>query len=77
MNPTPILLAACVMLSGCAAADRQAVLTNLQGCERHYLGTVNAGPLNAGFNGSVQIDCPTSKGAPPVTVGTTVGGPNQ
>lgn len=42
-------------LSGCSTVGSQ-VLSNLQGCERHYDGVVSAG-LGAGFSGSVKIDC--------------------
>lgn len=55
---------ACLALSlcGCSTAGAQQVLTNLQGCERHYNGVVAAGMTGGNFSGSVKIDCPTSKG---------------
>lgn len=52
-------------LAGCASADRQAVLHNLEGCERHYLGTVSGGVVGAGFSGSVRIDCAKGDAATP------------
>lgn len=55
MTRTAILLA--LTLAGCATPDRQAVLQNLQGCERHYNGVVSGGLAGPGFSGSVRIDC--------------------
>lgn len=53
-----ILLA--LSLTGCAAMSGSnvgaAVLKNLEGCERHYDGTISAG-MGAAFSGSVKIDC--------------------
>lgn len=54
------LAAVSFTMSGCASADTQAVLKNLQGCERHYNGVVSGGLAGAGFSGSVKIDCPPS-----------------
>jgi hypothetical protein len=45
-------------LSGCSTAGQQQVLTNLQGCERHYDGTISAGMTGGQFAGTVKIDCP-------------------
>ena len=45
--------AAAVALSGC-----QSVLKDIQGCERHYNGTVSGGTINpAILAGSAKIDC--------------------
>jgi hypothetical protein len=52
-----LICALALSLSACATADRTAVLKNLEGCERHYQGAVSAGPLSAGFTGTVRIDC--------------------
>lgn len=54
-----LLIAACALaLAGCGTTGQQ-VLTNLQGCERHYDGVVAAG-FGAGFSGTVKIDCPAA-----------------
>jgi len=65
---------AALALGGCATNDKMAVLSNLQGCERHYNGAVSAGVMNAGFTGTVQIDCPAHK-PPPLPAGQEVGAP--
>jgi hypothetical protein len=45
------------VIAGEPGGDNTAtVLGNLQGCERHYLGTVSLG-VGGGFAGSVRIDC--------------------
>jgi hypothetical protein len=57
-----VALAAC---GGCSTANTQAILNNLQGCERHYNGTVAGGMTGGQFTGSVKIDCvPPQTGAP-------------
>ncbi len=59
-----IALVACGLV-GCTTADTQHVLTNLEGCTRHYEGFINAGALNPGaITGSLKIDC-APKAAPP------------
>lgn len=59
-------------LSACSTAGAQQVLTNLQGCERHYNGVVAAGMTGGNFSGSVKIDCPTSKGEMTATPAATL-----
>lgn len=51
---TIALLAMAALLSGCAASNVKDVLTNLQGCDRHYAGAV--GGVAAGAL-TFQIDC--------------------
>lgn len=45
-------------LSACSSISGDKLLTNLQGCERHYDGVISAGIGNTGFSGSVKVDCP-------------------
>jgi hypothetical protein len=53
------ILCAAVALSGCASQGA-AVLNDLQGCHRHYVGSISPGNVMApiAFNGAVEIDCP-------------------
>jgi len=63
------VIAGALVLSGCASTGER-VLTNLQGCERHYNGVVSGGILAGSFSGSVKIDCtPATAGpeTPPAT----------
>jgi hypothetical protein len=67
MQTIPIasaLAAACLTVSGCAGVGQQ-VLTNLEGCERHYNGVASAGMTGTGFSGSVKVDCVPPSAAPP------------
>lgn len=59
-------------LSGCNTVTQQQVLTNLQGCERHYDGTVSGGMTGGQFSGTVKIDCPHTSAAA-ATAGITPG----
>lgn len=52
------VLAACVALAGCSTSTAGAVLSNLQGCERHYDGVISGAIVGGSFSGSVKIDCP-------------------
>lgn len=56
---TLLILASVIPLAACNTVQQQQLLTDLQGCTRHYEGVVTAGVLNTGtgFNGSVKIDC--------------------
>lgn len=66
MRAALALVACAVGLSGCTTAQTGAILTDLQGCERHYNGAVGGGGLSAPtFTGTVQIDCPNAKAALP------------
>lgn len=58
------ILAACLVLSGCASlpgltagAPAQAFLQHLELCTRTYRGAIGAG-LGGSFNGSFDIACP-------------------
>ena len=53
------------LLSGCAASNVKDVLTNLQGCTRHYAGAV--GGVAAGAL-TFQIDCVPPKTETPTVV---------
>jgi len=48
-----------VLLGGCATADQKAFYRDIEGCSRHYLGTVSAGGIMVapGFTGSVDVQC--------------------
>lgn len=71
MIKTASLVAVCALLSGCASlpslsgpngssAVAEALLKNLQGCERTY-----SGGLGAGVTLSVQIHCDPVASVPP------------
>lgn len=63
-----IILGVALALSGCAT-----VLTDLQGCERHYDGVLAGGVAGGSFSGKAKIDClPASTPSPAITAGTTV-----
>lgn len=54
---TFLAIALAVALSGCTTGG-QAILKNIEGCERHYNGVFAAGVLGgANFSGSAKIDC--------------------
>lgn len=60
----PLVIAAlATALVGCSTITQEQVLKNLQGCERHYLGTVSGGITGSGFSGAVRIDCNHSDGS--------------
>ena len=59
------IAATLALLSGCAASNVKDVLTNLQGCTRHYAGAV--GGVAAGAL-TFQIDCVPAKADAPVVV---------
>ena len=54
-----LLAAAAVALSGCATADQKAFYADIQGCQRHYIGSVSAGGVIVapGFSGSIDVTC--------------------
>lgn len=61
----PAILAAVALgMTGCATGDRTAILHNLEGCQRSYIGTVQGGVLGSGFTGSVNIDCKPQTAVP-------------
>ena len=62
-----VLLSSCFVLCGCASLGLpngdvagQAILKDLQGCDRHY-----EGAIGAGVNGSFKIDCKAAPATAP------------
>jgi hypothetical protein len=56
----PILASlAAVALTGCATADQKAFYKDIEGCQRHYIGSVSAGGVVVapGFSGSIDVTC--------------------
>lgn len=53
-----LVILACLALAGCNTTTASAVLSNLQGCERHYDGVISGAVVGGSFSGSVKIDCP-------------------
>lgn len=58
----PVYLAALVAaaaLGGCATQDQKAFYKDIEGCSRHYQGSVSAGGIVVapGFTGSVDVQC--------------------
>ena len=51
--------AVAVSLSGCATADQKAFYKDIEGCTRHYTGSISAGGIVVapGFSGSVDVQC--------------------
>lgn len=64
-----LLIAIAVALSACTTGG-QAILKNIEGCERHYNGVFAASLLGGqNFSGSAKIDCdPKFAPAPVVAV---------
>lgn len=55
-------------LSACAnGVSGDKLLTNLQGCERHYDGVISAGIGNTGFSGQIKVDCAPQTATPQPT----------
>jgi hypothetical protein len=54
-----IALAAAAMLAGCATQDQKAFYKDIEGCSRHYTGSVSAGGIVVapGFTGSIDVQC--------------------
>lgn len=48
-----------VLLSGCATQDQKAFYKDIEGCTRHYTGSVSAGGIVVapGFSGSIDVQC--------------------
>lgn len=71
-------LAACavasVVLSGCSTTTSQQLLTNLQGCSRHYDGAVSGGLTGGQFSGTIKVDCTPATTAPPAEPAFKPGG---
>jgi hypothetical protein len=46
-------------LSACATQDQKAFYKDIEGCSRHYTGSVSAGGIVVapGFSGSVDVQC--------------------
>ncbi|QCW21962.1 hypothetical protein JessAGP_032c [Caulobacter phage Jess A] len=60
--------------SGCSSISGDKLLTNLQGCERHYNGVISAGIGNNGFSGQIKVDCapaPQTAAPQPTSVAPT------
>lgn len=53
------LAATAALLSGCATQDQKAFYKDIEGCTRHYTGSVSAGGVVVapGFNGSIDVQC--------------------
>lgn len=63
-----LLLGVCFALSGCTTGG-QAILKNLEGCERHYDGVFAASLMGGqNFSGSAKIDCVPEKAVEAVAV---------
>jgi hypothetical protein len=61
-----LALATC---TACNSTGTSHVLDNLQGCTRHYDGTVSAGMTGGQFAGTVKVDCTPANTSVPFTVG--------
>lgn len=60
-----IIIGWALALGGCNTVDSAHILTNLEGCTRHYEGFINAGVLNPGaITGSLKIDCAPKAASP-------------
>lgn len=59
MRAVLALVVAGVVLSGCASADQKAFYKDIEGCSRHYIGSVSAGGVVVapGFSGSIDVTC--------------------
>jgi hypothetical protein len=64
-----------VALSACGCATSDKILTNLQGCERHYKGTISGGMTGGAFAGDVQVDCAPTGKPPAASVAAVVAPP--
>lgn len=63
-----LAIALAVALSGCTTGG-QAILKNLEGCERHYDGVFAASLMGGqNFSGSAKIDCVPEKAVEAVAV---------
>lgn len=53
------LLALGACTSGCATQDQKAFYKDIEGCTRHYTGSVSAGGvvIAPGFSGSIDVQC--------------------
>lgn len=53
------LLALGAFTSGCATQDQKAFYKDIEGCTRHYTGSVSAGGIVVapGFSGSIDVQC--------------------
>lgn len=54
-----LVTAAALALGGCATQDQKAFYKDIEGCTRHYTGSVSAGGIVVapGFSGSIDVQC--------------------
>lgn len=76
MKRVVLIGAACIALTACSSTSTQQLLTNLQGCERHYDGAISGGMTGGSFSGTIKVDCKPPLGAqsPPVEPTSPPGG---